>query len=78
MALMTPESTDDRQINSAELSNPQLSAWKEQFGQHPTAQLMQNAVTQNGVDDIALNRQVITSTDHTFSHLLDDWGVTNQ
>ena len=33
MALMTPESTDDRQTNSAELSTPQLSAWKEQFGQ---------------------------------------------
>ncbi len=56
MALMTPESTDDQQTNSAELSNLQLGAWKEQFGQHPTAQLMQNAVTQNGVDDVALNR----------------------
>ena len=78
MALMTPDSTDDRQINSAELRNPQVRAWKDQFAQHPTAQLMQNAVTENGVDDIALNRQIITSTDHTFSHLLDDWGVTNQ
>ena len=78
MALMTPDSTDDCQTNLAELSNPQLSAWKDQFAQHPTAQLMQNAVTENGVDDIALNRQIITSTDHTFSHLLDDWGVTNQ
>ena len=78
MALMTPESTDDHQTNSAELSSLQLGAWKEQFGQHPTAQLMQNAVTQNGVDDVALNRQIITSTDHSFSHVLDDWGVTNQ
>ena len=78
MALMTPESTDDSQANSAELSSLQLGAWKQQFAQHPTAQLMQNAVTQNGVDNVALNRQIITSTDHSFSHVLDDWGVTNQ
>ena len=56
----------------------QLGAWKQQFAQHSTAQLMQNAVTQNGVDNVALNRQIITSTDHSFSHVLDDWGVTNQ
>ena len=40
--------------------------------------LMQNAVTQTAVDDVALNRDVVTSTDHTFSHHLDDWEVTNQ
>jgi len=39
---------------------------------------MQNAVTRTAVDDVALNRQVVTSTDHTFSHHLDDWEVTNQ
>ena len=78
MALITPESTDDRQAHSAELSSSQLDSWKDQFSTHPTAPLMQNAVTQNGIDDIALNRDVITGTDHTFSNLLDDWGVTNQ
>jgi bleomycin hydrolase len=40
--------------------------------------LAQNAVTQVSIDDVALNRSVITSTDHTFSHMLDDWAVTNQ
>lgn len=78
MALMTPESTDDRQADAAQLSNAQLKAWGDQFSEHPTAQLMQNAVTQNGIDDIALKRDVITRIDHTFSHLLDDWSVTNQ
>jgi bleomycin hydrolase len=38
----------------------------------------QNAVSQVALEDVALNRGVITSTDHTFSHLLDDWAVTNQ
>ena len=78
MALMTPESTDDQQANAAELDHAQLATWKDQFSQHPTAGLMQNAVTQNGIDDVALDRQVVTSTDHTFSNFLDDWSVTNQ
>ena len=38
----------------------------------------QNAVSQVGADDVALNRGVVNKTDHTFSHLLDDWTVTNQ
>ena len=78
MALLTPDSTDDQQAYDAALGATQLAAWKDQFSQHPTARLMQNAVTHNGIDDVALNRQVVTGTDHTFSHFLDDWSVTNQ
>ena len=40
--------------------------------------IAQNAVTRNSIEDVALNRRVVTDTDHTFSHLLDDWTVTNQ
>jgi bleomycin hydrolase len=40
--------------------------------------LAQNAVTQVAADDVALNRAIVTGTDHTFSHVLDDWAVTNQ
>jgi bleomycin hydrolase len=39
---------------------------------------MQNAVTQTPVNTIALDRQVVTSIDHSVSNLLDDWKVTNQ
>ena len=39
---------------------------------------MQNAVTQHDVNDIALNRSIVTEADHTFSTVLDDRGVTNQ
>ncbi len=46
--------------------------------EQPTFRLAQNAVTQTPLDDVALNRGVITATDHSFSHLLDDWAVTNQ
>ena len=35
-------------------------------------------MTQTAVDDVALDRSVVTMTDHTFSHVLDDWEVTDQ
>src|SRR5579859_1866708 len=44
----------------------------------PAFRLAQNAVARNNVDDVALNQRVVFETDHTFSTLLDDWGVTNQ
>src|SRR6266849_2026092 len=48
------------------------------FGSNPAFRLAQNAVMRNNVDDVALNQRVVFATDHTFSTLLDDWGVTNQ
>jgi bleomycin hydrolase len=48
------------------------------FVSNPAFRLAQNAVTRNNVDDVALNQRVVFETDHTFSTLLDDWGVTNQ
>ncbi len=60
------------------LTTERLRSFQADFGDKPAYKLAQNAVTQTTVDDIALNRSVITSTDHTFSNLLDDWEVTNQ
>jgi bleomycin hydrolase len=60
------------------LSAEQLARLRAAFGANPTNRLAQNAVTQVTVDDVALNRAIVTSIDHTFSHKLDDWGVTNQ
>ena len=48
------------------------------FEADPTARMLQNAVTTTSVDDIALDRRVVTSIDHSVSHLLDDWAVTTQ
>jgi bleomycin hydrolase len=48
------------------------------FDADPTARLLQNAVTTTSVDEIALDRRVVTSTDHSVSHLLDDWAATSQ
>ena len=55
-----------------------MAQLRSDFDSHPTARMMQNAVTQTGIDDVALDRHIVTSTSHTFSHLLDDWSVTNQ
>lgn len=48
------------------------------FEAEPRYRLAQNAVSQTSVADVALNRSVVTGIDHTFSHRLDDWEVTNQ
>ena len=51
-----------------DLDSPEVAAWV----------AAQNAVTQTSVDDIALNREIVTSIDHSFSTTLDDWSVTHQ
>ena len=40
--------------------------------------MLQNAVSVTPVDEVALDRRVVTSIDHSVSHLLDDWAVTSQ
>src|SRR5688572_10151737 len=55
-----------------------LASFSKDFQARPSYTLAQNAVTQVTVDDVALNRSVITSIDHTFSHVIDDWCCTNQ
>ncbi len=60
------------------LGEAALEAFQEDFERRPACRLAQNAVTQTALDDVALNRSIVASTDHTFSHLLDDWTVTNQ
>jgi bleomycin hydrolase len=63
---------------SAAITPELLASFRKDFHSKPAYTLAQNAVTQVTVDDVALNRSVITSTDHTFSHVLDDWSCTNQ
>jgi bleomycin hydrolase len=60
------------------LTEDDVDLLRKQFTTDPAYRRAQNAVTQTKVDDIALDRQVVTATDHTMSHLLDDWKATNQ
>ncbi|HIA62732.1 MAG TPA: aminopeptidase [Planctomycetaceae bacterium] len=69
----TPETTTDNR-----LTDEYIAQLRADFNSHPTAQLMQNAVTRNGIDLISRNHSVVAATDHSFSNLLDSWKVTNQ
>ncbi|MFF1818310.1 aminopeptidase C [Kribbella sp. NPDC058245] len=60
------------------LTAEQLALFEKEFASNPQYRVMQNAVTQTPVNAIALDRQVVTSIDHSVSNLLDDWKVTNQ
>src|SRR5258708_16790992 len=60
------------------LSAGDLELFRKDFSANPAYRLAQNAVTRVAVDDVAINREIINTTDHFLSTLLDDWKVTNQ
>ena len=60
------------------LSCDHIASFQESFRTNSVYRVAQNAVTQTSVDDIALNREIVTSMDHSFSTTLDNWSVTNQ
>lgn len=76
--MMEPTATTSAASAGGSLSEQLLTKFRNDFESDDANLLAQNAVTQTAVDDVALNRRVVVSTDHTFSHLLDDWTVTNQ
>lgn len=63
---------------SAALDGEELGLLRKDFLVNPQYRLMQNAVTKVAVDDVALDRDVVTGHDHSMSHTLDDWKATNQ
>lgn len=63
---------------NAQLEPADLERFAKDFASAPAHRLAQNAVTRTAVEDVALDRAVVTSMDHSMSHLLDDWTVTNQ
>ena len=60
------------------LSTSLVQRFRDDFADDPAWQRMQNAVTRTMLDDVALDRRIVSNTDHTFSHVLDDWAVTSQ
>jgi bleomycin hydrolase len=60
------------------LSDEHIASFQQSFRTNPAYRLAQNAVTHTSVDDIALNRDIVTALDHSFSTTLDDWSVTHQ
>lgn len=61
-----------------ELSNADLTRLRSEFAKNSTYRMTQNAVTRVTVDDVAIDREIVNSTDHSVSVLIDDWKVTDQ
>jgi bleomycin hydrolase len=62
----------------AELTPTDVEAFAKDFEANPAHRLAQNAVTTTAVEQVALDRSVVTSMDTSMSVLLDDWSATNQ
>lgn len=60
------------------LTAEQVELFQKEFTSQPAYRMMQNAITQTPVGNVALDRRIVTGLDHSVSHLLDDWKVTNQ
>jgi bleomycin hydrolase len=55
-----------------------IQSFQEAFGRDAQARLARNAVTKNPVHCVALNRDVVAGTDHTFSQMLKSNTATMQ
>src|ERR1700756_2344965 len=60
------------------LAAADLERLRKDFSANPVYRLAQNAVTRVTVDDVTINREIVSSIDHSVSTTLDDWKVTNQ
>jgi bleomycin hydrolase len=63
---------------NGELAAADLEQLRKDFTANPGYRLAQNAVTRVTVDDVAINREILNTIDHSLSTTLDDWKVTNQ
>jgi bleomycin hydrolase len=60
------------------VSTDAVATFQADFAARRQNKLMQNAVTKVDVKEIALDRSLVTSMDHSFSHTLDSWQATDQ
>jgi len=60
------------------LSIDQINSFREEFSKDKAAKIAQNAVMSCTITDVALNRDIVAQTTHSFSNQIDEWSVTNQ
>jgi bleomycin hydrolase len=60
------------------ISIEMIQALRKSFSEDPTGKIVQNALTNGHLIDVALDRSLIQRTDATFSTKLDQWKATNQ
>ncbi len=71
-------SSSTTSVDSGELTPDLLRRYQDQFDARAANKLAQNAVTKTSIEDVALDHSIATSITPSFSHVLDDWAVTNQ
>ena len=77
-ASLSGSKTNFKPAAAGGLTDKRLGELRTDFESSSHNRLMQNAVTETSIDKVALNRDVVTTTDHSFSTVLDEWEVTNQ
>lgn len=65
-------------MTSYALSSDILDSFTEAFVNDKTAHIVQNAVTNTPISQVAMNREVVTSIDTSMSVKVDTWPNTNQ
>jgi len=78
LARAEKNSTTSNRSYSRSITAEELTEFEKDFDAQRQNKLMQNAVTKVDVKEIALDRSMVTSMDHTFSHTLDRWQATDQ
>ena len=63
---------------SVGITTEQLERMQAAFDAEPSNRLMLNAVTQFDVNEVALDRSLVTGAVHSYSHVLDTWTATEQ
>ncbi|MDQ2755565.1 MAG: C1 family peptidase [Actinomycetota bacterium] len=65
-------------MTAGELTTSDLERLAKELGADPHHKVLQNALTRNQVDAVALDHDVMVSAQRSMSHQLDDWAVTDQ
>lgn len=65
-------------VGAGTLSPGYLAELRREFTANRANKIAQNAVVSTSIDTVALDHAIATATEHSFSHKLDDWAVTNQ
>ena len=60
------------------ITHEQIQSFQEDFARDPRNRLARNAVTKSSIQSVALNRDVVARTNHTFSHQLKSNDATAQ
>ena len=63
---------------SKTVTDSQLKKYRAAFSADPSAKMAQNAVANNDLLEVALDRELVQDIDFSFSTKLDSWKVTNQ